>query len=263
MATRGQSRMPWSSRRAAGTNGRDPDALLPPAEGNRGGSARLPDEYLAGATFCGRRGVGTAKALLSSVKLRRGGNPGWRGSRLLGVGGTPRGSPLPFIPAAEIKRLRTMEKVVDRDWQAELLSHLAPLRQHRIELLNLDSGPTRGAFHVYARQGATDDDFSTGLVVFLLGGERVNLLRCNGPHPNQHFNAYPCRRRLPVSPHVHYLTERYQREHAMRGRTEPDGFALATTAYGNVAGAMAALARRANIVPRRPPLPSSPMTRLP
>lgn len=179
------------------------------------------------------------------------------------MGGEPRGSRFPLIPAAEVKRIRTMEKIVDRDWQAELLSHLGPLKQHRIKLLDLDTGPTRGSFHVYAREGATRDDYSTGLVLYLLSGERVNLVRCNGPHPNQHLNAYPCRHRLPVTPHVHYLTERYQREHMMRGRTEPDGFALPTTAYGDVAGAMAALARRANIVPRRPPLPSQPMRGLP
>jgi hypothetical protein len=88
-------------------------------------------------------------------------------------------------------------------------------------------------------------------------------MRLNGPHPNPHRNYLPRRVRLPVRPHVHYLTERYQREHLSRPYIAIDGFALPTTAYGNVRGAMGALARRAHIVPGLPQLPLQAVQRLP
>jgi hypothetical protein len=88
-----------------------------------------------------------------------------------------------------------------------------------------------------------------------LGGDPTTLIRLNGPHPNRHTNQLAPRVRLPVTPHVHYLTERYQKENAVRPRIDPTGFALCTTAYRDLSGAMTALARRAHIVPAAPSLP--------
>ena len=107
----------------------------------------------------------------------------------------------------------------------------------------LTTGPTRGEFHVYARQGIYEGDYSTGLILFDLSGNPLTLLRLNGPHPNRHVNRFPRRVTLPVAPHVHYLTERYQEEHLRRGGPAPDGYALLTTAYRELGGAMYALAR--------------------
>lgn len=157
-----------------------------------------------------------------------------------------------LLTAAEITRLRTMEKLVNPAWRDQLLDKVGPSSRHRIKLLDLDTGPTRGSLQVYARRGARDDDFSTGLVLFDLDDHPLVLLRVNGPHPGPHVNRWPVRTTLPVRPHVHYLTERYLAAHRTTGRSPaPDGYALLTTAYRDLPGAIEALARRAHIAPAK------------
>jgi hypothetical protein len=117
-----------------------------------------------------------------------------------------------------------------------------------LKVLDLNSGPTRGELHVYARQGTSPGDFSTGLILYDLDGDPLRIIRMNGPHSNPHVNRFPKRLTFPVTPHVHYLTERYQRERQAKGKVGPDGYALCTTAYSDIRGALMALARRTNLI---------------
>jgi hypothetical protein len=169
----------------------------------------------------------------------------------------------PILSAVEIGRLRTMEKVVTFDWQEELLKRVTTHGQHRVKIADLTTGTTRGEFHVYARAGPDPDDYSTGLVYYDLNQTPTNILRANGPHPNRHKMYHPRRFYLPVRPHVHYLTERYQQLNQARPYISPDGYAVLTTAYRSLRGAMDALARRAHIVSAQLQLPLPPVRELP
>jgi hypothetical protein len=169
-----------------------------------------------------------------------------------------------FLLADEVRRLRTMVKPVDFDWMALLLAKCAsPNTRYRVKVHDLGTGRIRGALHVYARRGSVAGDYSTGLVYFDLANDPLPVVRLNGPHPNAHVNRLPVRLRLPVAPHVHYLTERYQKEGTVRRKLDPDGYALCTTAYDDLAGALGALARRTKLVTVPTPLPFGAMRRLP
>src|SRR5207249_4506651 len=54
--------------------------------------------------------------------------------------------------AAEIRRLREMDKIVGFDWQGQLLARVNAVGQHRVAILDLATGPTRGELHVFARE---------------------------------------------------------------------------------------------------------------
>lgn len=156
-----------------------------------------------------------------------------------------------------------MEKFVPFDWRWEISAKAGPGSQHRVKIFDLTDGPTRGAFHVYGRRGINPDHYSAGLVLYELSGDPMTLIRVNGPHPNRHTNRLPTRVELPVAPHVHYRTERYEQECLVRRKLDPDGFALLSTAFHDLDGAMEVLARRANIVSNLTPLPWSAAGRLP
>jgi hypothetical protein len=162
--------------------------------------------------------------------------------------------PIPFT-SAEIKRLLCVPKMVIVDWRAVILAHVVAPGQHRVKIFDLTTGPTRGQLHVYGRVGVDPDDYSTGLVLYDLSNVKTTLIRLNGPHPGAHKNRLPPRRTLSVVPHAHYLTELYQRGHLANPKVQPTGYALPTTAYCDLDGAMAALARRANILASKPQLP--------
>jgi hypothetical protein len=92
--------------------------------------------------------------------------------------------------------------------------------------------------YIYTRTSIVDpDDFSVGLVFEDLAGNRYPFVRCNGPSPQPHINRWPRRRSISVTPHVHHLTEYYQRRAAERpGQVGPDGFAVPTRLYRDPVG---------------------------
>lgn len=155
------------------------------------------------------------------------------------------------FPAADIQALLRVEKIVTVDWRREILDRVRPVGRHRVRI----AAVARGELHVYGRCGTDPDDYSTGLVLYDLSNNATTLLRLNGPHPGPHTNRFPKHVTLDVVPHAHYLTELYQRELLAGTKVQPTGFALPTTAYRDIDGAMRALARRANIVAARPELP--------
>jgi hypothetical protein len=156
------------------------------------------------------------------------------------------------LSAAEVRRILLLEKHVKIDWRAQLFKRIGPDDGYgRVKVYELSDGPTRGELHVYARRGVTPDDYSAGMSLRDHAGNHLILLRANGPHRPEHWNKFPKRMPLPIAPHFHYLTERGQREHAKVPGRRADSFALMTTAYTDLSGAMDALAYRANILPEQ------------
>ena len=157
----------------------------------------------------------------------------------------------PVLSDEEVARLLAAEKpITDRDWRTSLL----PGRREQMTLRGrLDLGelpatsPLRGRLHVYSRQNlnpAVEGDWSVGLIYTDYADRSYRLVRCNGPHPNDHQNRIEGDV-IQRTPHVHVLTERYQR---LRRPTQ-DGFAFPTDAYDTIEGALEHLASIATLVP--------------
>lgn len=138
-------------------------------------------------------------------------------------------------------------------WEDELLlarKEVGPNLIAKVTVKVLSSGHMRGHLFVTIRQARRSmDDFSAGLVYQDLAGHTYNLVRCNGPHPQVHENRWPRGDRFAVIPHVHHLTEFYQRKALQRpGQVSGDHFALPTALYRSLPGALDVLARKVHIV---------------
>lgn len=151
----------------------------------------------------------------------------------------------PVLDDATIGRLILLEKPVDATRWRRLLAvtHQGFVGQDSVEFPGLlDRRPTRGTLSIYVRVGAVDGDYSAGLTFTDLDGNTYRLIRCNGPsHP--HRNQLEGDKIL-YEPHIHRLTERYQ-----RSRFKDDGHAEATDTFTDPAGALAYLARLTNVTP--------------
>ena len=88
------------------------------------------------------------------------------------------------------------------------------------------------------------EDYSAILALTTDGGSEYRLLRCNG-RGHVHANALDPGPVMANTPHVHRLTERYQRDKNCSG----DGFAELTNAYSDVHGAIEHLSIIANFQP--------------
>lgn len=111
-------------------------------------------------------------------------------------------------------------------------------RQKNYDVMDTDG---RETFTVYVRQNLRiTDDFSVGLLWHSPDGEKLTLVRYNGPsHPHRNHleNAT-----LEFACHIHRATRRY-----IDAGKKADGYAMPTTAYSTVEGALDALIRDCNI----------------
>lgn len=160
-------------------------------------------------------------------------------------------SDVPVLTDPEIASLLTIPKAIeDPDWKQSLLPPAISdydLRG-RYDLEDLpENGPLRGRLHLYSRQNLNPNvsgDWSVGLIYTDYADRSFRLLRCNGPHPTDHVNAIEGDV-IIRTPHVHCLTERYQR----RRRARPDGYAEPTDAYDSIESAIVYLAKRVSLQP--------------
>jgi hypothetical protein len=157
----------------------------------------------------------------------------------------------PIIVQGGIDWLVRVEKPVpDGSWRSKLLPPTSSDldRRSRIDLGELpEGGPLGGTLHLYARENlnpAVTGDWSVGLIYTDYADNTYPVIRCNGPHPTDHVNRIE-RTVISRRPHVHLLTERYQRIH----RPNPSGYAEATDAFSTIADAVEYLASLANLQP--------------
>ena len=155
----------------------------------------------------------------------------------------------PVLTESDITYLLEVPKLVDDpDWRSALL----PMRTEdyglraRLDLPDLPStGPVRGRLLVYTRQNLNPNvggDWSTGFIYTSYADDRYPVIRCNGPHPSDHTNRIE-RNKIVRTPHVHRLTERYQRLRPPKS----DGFAEETTVYVTIEEALEHLAETINL----------------
>lgn len=96
-------------------------------------------------------------------------------------------------------------------------------------------------FTLFTRQSLViHSGFSAGLRWHAKSGEEIMLIRCNGPDHN-HVNAIE-RQRLPFQCHVHQASERY-----LTAGRRGEGYAVPSTAFKTLNGALRELMRLANI----------------
>jgi len=155
------------------------------------------------------------------------------------------------IVEADIEWLITLPKYIEAtDWRDSLLPPTpGPLyRRGRLDLGDLPAGaPLGGTLHVYTRQNLSTNvtgDWSVGLVYTDYGNRSYPVIRCNGPHASDHPNRIEGTV-IVRTPHIHRLTERYQR---LR-RAKPDGFAEPTDAYSTIDEALEHMITLANLQP--------------
>lgn len=134
----------------------------------------------------------------------------------------------------------------DDSWRARLVPRPHPA----------DAANRRGAFQftdgegdewlVYTRESIRNaGDWSAGLI-YDPEARNLRFVRCNGPHAGVHQNRLdPQEPPIIVTPHVHYVRERYLQHF----RTKEDGYAVPCSAYTSLAGAVEHLARVTNFVP--------------
>lgn len=153
----------------------------------------------------------------------------------------------PVITDAAIARLIERPKAISNpSWVDELLSQASTAMglQAKFDLQEVDSGPERGSMFIYARQAKAQapGDWSAGLVFVPLGTDlSYPLLRCNGPHETVHVNTIEDEP-IVLTPHIHILTERYQRIGKVNS-----GYAEPTTHYTTLRGALGTLQAMAGL----------------
>ena len=156
----------------------------------------------------------------------------------------------PVIADSDIERLLAVPKPVDVvDWRASLLP---PTDSGHVQSGRLDLGevpstiPLRGYLHVYSRLGLNHqtEDWSTGLVYTDFAGNTYPVIRCNSPHADDHVNRIE-RTVIVRQPHIHRLTERYQRHR----RTNGDSYAEPTLEFSTLAEAIEHLSMLSNLIP--------------
>jgi hypothetical protein len=158
-------------------------------------------------------------------------------------------APQTILTDSEVAALITERKVLPVGWQP----HWTPRPQESKRTLDLDvARESGGHFHLFARQSLIHgDDFSVGLL-FIDKSRYIDLMlrRYNGPH-------YPHANRLENEPvfadyHIHEATERYQRRVGYRN----EGYAVRTTRFGDVDGALQCLLKDCGFVAH----PDSPLS---
>jgi hypothetical protein len=144
---------------------------------------------------------------------------------------------------ADIAKLKAMPKTLLNPRAREKQHNQFLVRDFEIE------GPNGEKFFVYTRQNTLDpEDFSTGLR-WTRGGMDITLARYNGSN-HRHRNAIE-NETIEFQCHIHELTERYQLA-GLRG----ESYAVPTTAYSDLAGALKLLYSHWNISPPPPKVPS-------
>ena len=158
---------------------------------------------------------------------------------------------MPVLTDETIEFLLAVAKPVsDPEWRETLLPVLTDsyTLSGRLDLDDLPStGAVRGHLHLYSRQNLNPvvaGDWSVGLVYTDYANRSYRVLRCNGPHPTDHSNAME-KTIIVRTPHIHHLTERYQRLRPPR----PDGFASETSDYTTIEEAVEVLAKLINLQP--------------
>ena len=158
---------------------------------------------------------------------------------------------LPVLEEGEIAYLLQVPKPVDDpNWRVALVPPQAASYdlRGRLDLGDLPAvAPIRGSIHLYSRQNLNPKitgDWSVGLIFTDYADRSYRVIRCNGAHPSDHRNSIEGDL-IVRTPHVHRLTERYQKLNPPR----PDGFAEPTDAYDSVATAIDFLAETINLQP--------------
>lgn len=151
----------------------------------------------------------------------------------------------------DIDWLINLEKPVpDPDWRSHLLPPAEGLsdRHGKYVLEEIPPGGRLGGrLHLYARANLRPNvvgDWSTGLIYTDYADRSYPVVRCNGPHESDHTNTIE-RTVIVTQPHVHLLTERYQR---LR-RPKLSGYATPTDAYSTLEEAVEHLASLVNLHP--------------
>lgn len=166
------------------------------------------------------------------------------------AGYSPRPVALPVLTAAELRRLRELPKVVPDDWRHQVrpvdAGAAEPNLKGTLQVVadGLDVG-TRLSLYTRVTK-ARPRDFSCGLLYQDSAGNTYPLVRCNGHHA-RHPNRLEGTSIPAVTPHVHYVTEKYLRAGQQGRRVEPDGWAIRGY-FGNLDGALAVLARRVRLL---------------
>lgn len=158
----------------------------------------------------------------------------------------------PVINDDERDEMLGIEKWVDEDCAARLFrtSKERNARRGRYYLPDaIEVGPHKGQLFLFSRfnldAAVARWDFTVGLGLRDPYGREYRLIRCNGPH-GPHTNRLEGVT-LPPVPHVHLMTERYQKGMAMRPEWRGDGYAEACDTYSDRNGALRHLASVANI----------------
>ncbi len=142
-----------------------------------------------------------------------------------------------MISDSEVERMISAPKFIERAIDLSQLQ-LSEDGRFRLKRYKLECGEY--GFFVMIRQN-TDrpDNFSIILVYEGRGRREVPVLRFNGNH-GRHKNRIEGE--TIDGPHIHKLTERYQME-----TTHPDGYAVATSGYADLKGALDAFMKAAHI----------------
>ncbi|MBX6966021.1 hypothetical protein [Alcaligenes faecalis] len=135
----------------------------------------------------------------------------------------------------EIERLLALPKTISNPKARRKVQK----KSMRINYTVLAEG---AAFEVYVRQNQlVADAFSCGLTYLPQSGDKVTLMRCNGPyHP--HGNPLEGVSTIGVCCHIHKATHRYM----VAGR-KPEHYAEPTNLYSDVNGALLTLMDQCNI----------------
>ncbi len=141
------------------------------------------------------------------------------------------------ISDSEVDRMVSVPKFIEKTIEP---SQLQMSEDGRFRLKKYKLECEEYGFFVMIRQN-TDrpDNFSIILVYEGQGKREIPVLRFNGNH-GRHKNRLEGE--IVNGPHIHKLTERYQRT-----TTHPDGYAVATREYTDLRSALDAFMKAANI----------------
>ena len=137
----------------------------------------------------------------------------------------------------EVERMVSAPKYIERAIDLDQLqlsdNGRFKSKRYRIECEEYD-------FNLTIRQNTDRPDNYSIILVYIGPGKReIPVLRFNGNH-GRHKNKIEGD--IVDGPHIHKLTGRYQRK-----TTHPDGYAVATSDYHDLQGAVIAFMRAANI----------------
>ncbi|WP_205418718.1 hypothetical protein [Pseudomonas syringae] len=123
---------------------------------------------------------------------------------------------------------------------------LPSCKQKNYEVISDDGAE----FEIYLRQNSrVPHSFSCGIFLKHPSGETITLARYNGScHP--HTNVLEGGQKIDFTTHIHRATERYM----LAGR-KPEHYAIATSAYNDLEGALWTMIEDCNIFGLRKPEP--------